>query len=189
MTVYTLFGQPASPAAIGSDNNPYTLGVQFSVSQSATLTGIWFWSAPGAVVIPVTIALFAVSGASLVHSESASWSGAAGAGWIRAAFSSPPSLTSSVSYKAAVLGNTGGTGNWYSPTGAYWSSGPGSAGVTSGPLSAPNNGGGDDGQDTFFNNPSLTYPSNSFNAANYWVDPEITTAAPGGPSLLMASFP
>jgi len=57
----------------------------------------------------------------------------------------------------------------------------GASGITSGPLSAPNNAGGDGGQDTFNVGGSLTYPSGSFNAANYWLDPEVTaTAAAGG---------
>lgn len=179
MTVYTLFGQAATGTALTVDPTSYTLGVQFSVSQpGATLTGVWFYSAATAPVLPQTIALYAVSGASLVHSESASWSGAAGSGWVRAAFASPPSLTSGTSYKACVLQNTGA--NWYSHTSNYWDVGAGSGGVTNGPLSAPNNAGGDGGQDTFTQSAVLSYPVTSFNATNYWVDPEVTasTAAP-----------
>ena len=172
MAVYTLFGQPAAPATGVSDAGAYTFGVQFSVSQSVPLTAIWFYSAPGFTVLPGTIALYAVSGGSLVHSESASWSGAAGSGWVRAPFSSPPSLASSTSYKGAVL-YTGGS-NWYSATAHYWDSGPGAGGITSGPLSAPNNAGGDGGQDTFNSGSSLTYPSGSFNAGTYWLDVEVT---------------
>jgi len=174
VTVYTLFGQEATGSSLNSDTDYYTMGVQFSVDVSgATLTAIWFYSASGAGVLPQDIALFAVSGQSLVHTESASWSGAAGSGWVRAPFSSPPALTSGVSYKACVIENTGDF-EWYSATGAYWSTGAGSGGITSGPVSAPNNAGGDGGQDTFNNGATLTYPDTSFNAANYWVDPEVT---------------
>ena len=65
--------------------------------------------------------------------------------------------------------------NFYGSTANYWTSGAGGAGITNGPLSAPNNAGGDGGQDTFNQSATLTYPLTSFNATNYWVDPEVAT--------------
>ena len=187
MTAYTLFSQ-AGGGALQADPTAYTMGVQFAVSVSgATLTGIWFYSAASAGALPSTIALYAVSGASLVHSETPSWVGAAGSGWVRSAFSSPPSLTASANYKACVFFNPAGQ-NWYSLTANYWSSGAGSGGITNGPLSAVNNAGGDGGQDTFTQSASLAYPSASFNAGNYWMDPEVTTAAPAPPAAQVAAF-
>ena len=75
MTAYTLFGQSGG-GTITVDDNAYTFGVQFSVSQAATLTGIWWYSPSGAGALPTVIALYAVTGTALVHSETASWSGA-----------------------------------------------------------------------------------------------------------------
>lgn len=176
MAVYTLFGQPASPASLTNDSADYTMSVQFSVSGSGcTLTGIWFWSAPGAFSLPETIALFAVSGQTLVHSEPATWSGAAGSGWVKAAFSSPPSLTASAAYKACIFSNSGNF--FYSGTSHYWDTGPGASGISDGPLSAPPDSGADGGQDTFNAGSVLAYPDTSFNAANYWVDPEVTAVS------------
>lgn len=185
MTVYTLFGQPASPAALVSDSNAYTMGVQFSDSNTGdTLTGIWFFSAAGAASLPDTIALYAVSGTSLVHSESASWSGAAGSGWVRAPFATPPALTSGASYKGAA-GIASPAGNWYSATSHYWDTGAGAGGVTSGPLTAPNDAGSSPGQDSFHAlGIDPAYPDASFNATNYWVDVEVTTAGPPPPPLV-----
>lgn len=177
MPTYTLFGQPAAPATLAVDNNTYTLGIQFTVSQPGTLTAIWFFSASGAVDLPSQIALFSVSGRSLVTSQAASWSGAAGSGWVRAAFTSPPQLTGGASYKACILHGPGG--NFYASTAHYWDSGSGSAGISSGPLSAPNNAGGDGGQDTFNAGAALTYPLSVGSASNYWIDPEITTTGGG----------
>jgi hypothetical protein len=172
---YTLFSQPTAPASLVADNAAYTFGVEFSVSEAATLTAVWFFSASGAQDLPSEIALYAVSGATLVHSESASWSGVAASGWVSATFTSPPSLSASVNYKACVL--YPGGGQWYSATSHYWDTGSGSGGITNGPLSAPDNAGGDGGQDTFTQSSSLSYPSSSFNATNYWVDPDVTVAA------------
>lgn len=186
MAVYTLFSQGATGSSLTADATAYTMAVQFSVGVSgSTLTAVWFYSATGAGVLPQTILLYQVSGASLVHSESASWSGAAGSGWVRAVFTSPPSLASGTSYKAAVAQNT--NANWYSTTANYWSSGAGAGGITSGPLTGVNNAGGDGGQDTFTTGvPS--YPSSSFNASNYWMDPEVTTSAPAPPAVQVVAF-
>jgi hypothetical protein len=170
--VYTLFSQQPTGSSIAGDTSAYTLGVQFSVSQAGSLTAVWFYSASGAGALPSTIALFTVAGGTLVHSEAASWSGAAGSGWIRAAFTAPALLTAATAYKACVLTPSGA--NWYSATSLYWSSGAGAGGTTSGPLSAPNNAGASPGQDSFNAGASLTYPAGTFNAANYWVDPEFT---------------
>lgn len=179
MPAFTLFGQKTT-AALTADTANYTLGVQFSVSAPATLTAIWFYSAPGATDLPVTIALFAVSGASLITSQAASWSGAAGSGWVRAAFTSPPALTPGTAYKACVLHSA--VVNWYAAIAAYWTSGAGGSGITNGPLSAPNNAAAAQGQDSFNLAAALTYPASTGNGANYQVDPEVTV--PGGMAQL-----
>ena len=185
MAVYTLFNQSLS-AALVADATTYTMGIQFSVSAvgvaTAEVTAIWFYSPAGAVDRPARIAVFAVSGQSDVHDEAPVWSGAAGTGWIRAPFVTPVALTLGASYKACIFHNQGS--NFYADIPLYWSTGAGSAGITSGPLSAPNNAGADGGQDTFSTNALLSYPATSFNATNYLMDVEVTTTAPpsaGGP--------
>lgn len=188
MTAYTLFSQPSSPATLASDNSGYTFGAEFSVSQAVPLTAIWFYSAPGAQGLPASIALFTVAGGALVHSEAAAWSGSAGSGWIRASFSSPPGLSAGVAYEAGVF--DAGGGDWYSSTPHYWDTGPGAAGITNGILSAPGSAGTPNGQDAFTASSSLAFPAASFNASNYWLDPEVTlatsSAALGAQPLLSA---
>ena len=188
MPAYTLFGQSLT-GALAADAATYTMGVQFSVSQAATLTAVWFYSAPGAANLPSQIALFAVSGASLITSQAAAWSGAAGSGWVRAPFTSPPALAAGISYKACI-GDFINNGNFYSAIAHYWDTGAGQNGISNGPLSAPNNAGADHGQSSFHNAAVLAYPDASFNATNYLVDPEVTvaTTAGGWPSDLVTDF-
>jgi hypothetical protein len=172
---FTLFGQVLTAGLI-SDASAYTFGVQFKVTTSGVLNGIWFYSGPGAGVLPTTIALYSVSGGgsgTLVHSEVASWSGALASGWVLASFASPPSLTAGQAYKGCVFSNAGIF--WYSAVSHYWDTGAGSGGITSGSLVAPNNAGADGGQDTFTTPGPLAYPATSFNAANYLVDVKVTT--------------
>lgn len=180
MTVYTLFGQ-AGGGTNPSDGGSYTMGMQFTLSQSATLTGIWFYSYSTAPTVPGGCAVYQVAGNSVVagsENDTPTWSGAAGSGWIKCTYASGPVLSASTAYKVVVVGS----GGFYSATSHYWDSGAGAAGLTSGIITAPNNAGGDGGQDTFNNAVPLTYPANSFNAANYWVDVEVTSGSPPPPS-------
>lgn len=186
MPAYTLFGQPANPASISADSASYTMGVQFQVSTAATLRAIWFFSASGAFGLPASIALYQVTGQSLVHSEAASWSGSIGSGWVRAAFASPPQLAAATAYKACICETDGNF--FYSATSHYWDTGPGQNGITNGPLSAPANSGAAQGQDSFTGASVLTYPGGSFNAGNYWIDPEVFTV-PVSAGLLTAVWP
>jgi hypothetical protein len=155
------------------------MGVQFSVSVSGgTLNGIWFYSAAGLTSTPDTIALYTTSG-TLVSSQASTFGGAAaGSGWMHGTFTSPPALTSGATYVAAVHGS----GGFYSSTANYWSSGAGSGGISNPPLSAPNNAGAVNGQGVFNTGP-LSFPATSFNATNYWVDPDVTATAAAPPAL------
>lgn len=174
MAAYTLFGQSPVSAGAVADNAAYAFGVEFSVDTPLPLSAIWWYSPPTAQELPETIALFAVSGQSLLHSESASWSGAAGSGWVRAAFTSPPALAQATAYKAVIL-KSGGGNNWYAATASWWTSGPGASGITSGPLSAPSSAASAEGQDNFIVSAVLAYPASGGTGTNYWLDPEVQT--------------
>lgn len=192
MTTWTLFSQQATGASVANDGSSYTLGMQFSLSQAAALTGIWFYSPSSATVLPPGCCIFQETspGSGTIvpgtSNTSPSWSGAAGSGWVKCSYNGTVTLSSGVTYKVCVRKDTSPL--VYSATGAYWSSGPGGSGLANGIITAPNNSGGDGGQDTFVQNvASLTYPASSFNAGNYWIDVEVTTASVSG--LLLACFP
>jgi hypothetical protein len=180
MAVNTLFGQAATGSSVANDAASYTMGMQFTLSQPATLTGIWFYSAPGANGLPAGCAIYLRTGAgagSIVagsENDSPSWSGAAGSGWVRCAYASGPALAASTVYKVVILKDA--TSQVYSTTSHYWDSGPGASGLTSGIITAPNSVSADNGnQDSFGVSGSLVYPDSSFSATNYWIDVEVTT--------------
>jgi Domain of unknown function (DUF4082) len=176
VTSYTVFGQPSAPATIVSDNGAETLGMQFSLNQSLPLTGIWWFSPSGAVDLPTACGIFQVNNTTLVagtSNVSPSWSGAAGSGWVKCSYNGAVTLFANTAYKVVISHDAGN--NYYGATAHYWDSGTGQNGLTSGPITAVNNAGGDGGQDTYATASSLTYPSASFNANNYWVDVEVTT--------------
>lgn len=187
MTVYTLFGQPAAPAALTVDGASYTMGMQFAVSAPAALTGIWFFSPPGATDLPRGCCIYQITGVNTgaqvagTVADPASWSGPAGSGWVKATFDGSVTLTPGNNYRVCILHV--GAGNFYGTTSAYWSTGPGSGGITSGILSAPAAAAADGAnQDAFITNVvGLTYPNTSFNSSNYWIDVEVTTVSSTGP--------
>lgn len=190
MATSILFPGSTAGPALSADPTSYTFGVQISVSQNCVLNAVRFFSPTGAAVLPQTIGVYQVTGAgtgTLVHSESATWSGAAGSGWVRAKFSAPPALVTGTQYKVVVLQNTGA--NWYGTFSHYWSTVvPSSGSLVSGIITAPGNAGADGGQCTFNMGAALTYPTSSFNESNYYISPEVatekfntgTTAAIGG---------
>jgi len=190
----TLFGQPASPSALTQDTGSYSMGMQFTLSQNAPLTGIWWWSPPGAVGLPLACGIYQVTGPGTGTAvpgtvvSGASWSGAAGSGWVKHAYDGSVILQAGTTYKVVI--SNGGAGEFfYGGTSHYWdTTGPGANGLTSGIITAPDNAGGDGGQDTFATTTVLTYPSTSFGAANYWVDVEVSVSS-SPPQITTATLP
>jgi hypothetical protein len=183
VTVYTLFGQGAAGSLV-SDASVYTFGMQFSLSQDAALTGIWWYSAADAASLPTACVIYAVTGQAKVsgtENDSPTWSGAAGSGWVKCAYDGSITLTASTAYKVCAFNANGGDGNWYSVTSHYWDTGTGSGGLTSGIITAPDNAGADGGQDAFSGDEALDYPDTSFNAGNYWLDVQVTVSSPPDP--------
>ncbi len=170
----TLFGQPASPSTVQSDNATYTLGTQFSLPQSAPLTGVWFYSASGSGSLPSACAIYAVSGQTIVsgtQNTSPTWSGAVGSGWVKCTYDGSVTLAANTQYKVCVQG---GGSDWYTATNHYWDTGAGQYGVNTGALTAPNAANASGGaQSTFVVSGSLAYPANAFEAGNYWIDVEV----------------
>ena len=122
MTTSTLFGQ-ANPGSVTSGaGNAGTNGLHFTVSASCQLDGIWHYSPSPSTQLPTSIGLYTTQASpatgTLVTSQAASWSGAAGSGWVFAAFTSPPSLTSGVNYMAAKFRNDA-TNEWVAPSRGY----------------------------------------------------------------------
>lgn len=175
---FSLFGG-ATPSGGSAVTNTGTLGTLVESAEAGTLAGIAFYSPPGSTVLPSEIALYAVTGQALIASQTPTWSGAAGSGWVAAAFASPPELSPGTQYMAAVSG----TGMGYYDTDSYWSSGAGASGITSGPLSSP----GGTGTQGFYNPAtSLAYPGSQYDSSNWWVDVSFVVAGTASSSGLLA---
>jgi hypothetical protein len=168
--------QNAAPsgAVDAADTSALNLGLRFQASSSGTIAGIRFYKESDNTG-PHTGSLWSAGGTLLAtgtfSSESAS-------GWQELDFSSPVAVTAGTTYVASYHTDTGHY--------AITSNGLASA-VTNGPLTALASGG------VYAYGPADAFPSNSFNASNYWVDvvyspssgttpPAVTSVTPGAGS-------
>jgi hypothetical protein len=151
------------------------VGVRFTSEANGYINGIRFYK--GATNTGTHVGnLWSVSGQLLA---SGTFSGESASGWQQMNFSTPVSIAAGAVYVASYHTNTGG----YSYTGAYFG-----AAYDAAPLHAPASAAGA-GNGVYLYGPSA-FPTQSYNAANYWVDvvfntvfvdsvpPSVTTQTP-----------
>jgi Domain of unknown function (DUF4082)/Bacterial Ig-like domain len=145
--------QNAAPsgAVDANDTSAVNLGVQFQASSSGRIIGIRFYKEVDNTGTHVG-SLWSASGTLLA---TGTFSGETASGWQELDFSSPVTITAGTTYVASYHTNTG----HYADT----SNGLASS-VTNGPLTALASGG------VYAYGSSNAFPSNTFNASNYWVD-------------------
>lgn len=179
---------PKIPPTQNDDNFEQTMGTEFILSESCALNNIWFYSPPNSTQLPTRCAIWNVGNQQVVgntDNSSPSWSGAAASGWISCSYSGV--ILSAGRYKVTVY-TPGGSDNFYQETEEYFGGGgpASSAGITYGPLSAPNiTNANSPGQSTFQHGGWL-YPDTydaGFHGQNRWVDVEVTpsSASAGSP--------
>lgn len=153
---YSLFeyGTPATVDA--NDGSSVNLGVKFTADTSGTVTGIRFYKASANTGTHVGT-LWSAAGTQLAQ---VTFSGEDASGWQKASFSSPVAITAGTTYVASYLAPNGR----YSVSGAAF----GAAGFDNPPLRALADAFGGNGVYSYGG--STVFPTNSFNAANYWVD-------------------
>jgi hypothetical protein len=193
---------PDPPDRIADSALNYTIATEFILSADCALDRIWFYSPSTASQLPTECGIWDISSQSLVSgtdNSSPSWSGVAGSGWVYCDYSqSGTTLTAGTKYKVAVVNGDANPSSWNSATIDYWSTGTGSSGISSGPISAPDEADSSSpGQSSYNQGPTFTYPATYFTggAPNYWVDVEVTpslTPPPPpvtGPGGFLAFFP
>ncbi len=120
----------------------YVIATEVHLSRQCTLNNAWYWSPSTAAQLATRAGVYSITGADsgteVAVIASPSWSGAAGSGWVKAAFAGGTTLAAG-SYKVYVYNSAASPDQWSATdlSSAYWASGEGSAGITSGPLNAP----------------------------------------------------
>lgn len=172
---WTLYSQAAETVETTGTTTGGTVGLHFSVSEACPLAALWLYSPSGhsLTVLPTAIALYDYATNALIHSETGvTWSGAAGSGWVRAAFASPPELAPGTEYTAAAFRSSGAWFIYDSDTG--WS-----GDVTSGPITAPVS----DGTQGWYNEDNTTaisFPGSQLAGYNWYLDVEVLAPADSG---------
>jgi methionine-rich copper-binding protein CopC len=163
----TVFGSsaPASPA--DSDSASVELGVKLRASTSGSVTGIRFYKSSTNTGTH-TGSLWSATGTRLA---TGTFTGETASGWQQLVFPTPVAITAGTTYVASYLAPNG----HYNADDGYFTSG----GVTNGPLTALQS--GTDGPNGIYAyGAGGTFPTSSFNDANYWVDVTFTTGSSGG---------
>src|SRR4051794_34416041 len=153
----TLFSASATPTTItANDPSAVDLGVKFQASTSGEIVGIRFYKGPQNTG-PHIGDLWTSSGSLLA---SAPFTNESASGWQQVNFSTPVSITANTAYIASYEAPKGE----YSASNSYFTNS-----VTNGPLTARSSSLAG-GNGVYAYGSSNPFPSNSFEAANYWVD-------------------
>ncbi|HKU12101.1 MAG TPA: DUF4082 domain-containing protein [Sinomonas sp.] len=170
----SVFPLNATPATANSgDTNGVELGMKFQPTTGGQITGVRFykgsqnsgthvgnlWSASGTKLATVTF-----------ENESAS-------GWQQAYFSAPVSVTANTTYVISYFAPAGN----YSYTSSGLSAQQGSAPIL-GLASGASGGNG-----VYAYGSGSSFPANTYNSTNYWVDAVFNPGSPAAPAVLSTS--
>jgi hypothetical protein len=147
---------PSSYTDVSDQSSGVELGIKFTAANDGSITGIRFYKVPDNTGTH-TGTLWSSTGTVLA---TGTFTNESTQGWEELDFSSPVSITAGTTYVASYH-----TGAWHYADTPNALSSP----VVNGPLTALANGG------VYGYGSSSTFPTNSFNAANYWVDVVYTT--------------
>jgi hypothetical protein len=172
----SIFGSGAPATVDSGDAASVVLGVAFNSDTAGYITGVRFSKAAANTGTHVG-ALWSATGQLLV---TATFTGESASGWQQASFASPVAVTVGTTYVASYLAPAG----HYSFTGAALA-----AQVDSVPLHALASSAVPNGNGLYQYSATNAFPTGSFNATNYWVDPVFspTVAPPGAPAGVSAT--
>lgn len=162
------------PNTSANDGNSVNLANEFSVSVAATATHAHFYRGATDIVGTATANLWSVTSSSAGVLLASKVFTLSGTGWQTVAFNTPVPLTAGQRYRIGVHL----PGGIYTVTSAYWTTGPGGSGITSGLITAPNKAGATGTQQSAYGYASSgVFPTQTFGGNNYWVD--VTVEASG----------
>ncbi|HJZ37720.1 MAG TPA: DUF4082 domain-containing protein, partial [Solirubrobacterales bacterium] len=178
VTPYDTIFDLATPATVDSgDSGSVELGVKFNSETAGTIEGIRFYKAATNTGTHVGT-LWTSTGEKLAE---ATFTGETASGWQQVKFATPVPIAANTTYVAGYL----------APAGHYSDNGPSlEAAVSNGPLHAIASG-STGGNGVYAYGAGVTFPKESFNGTNYWVDvlfaPPAPPSVPGAPTGVTAT--
>jgi len=160
----TIFDFATPATADSGEGDAVELGVKFKADNSGSITGVRFYKSAANTGTHIG-SLWSTGGTRLAQ---ATFTGESDSGWQSVTFSSPVAVTAGTTYVAS----------YFAPQGHYSSSSHGlDAAVDNGPLHTIAN--GTSGNGVYAYGTTSTFPSNSYQGTNYWVDVLYAVPAPG----------
>ena len=166
----SIWSGAATPQSVDNDTNAVELGVRFRSNANGYITGIRFYKFASNTGTHIGN-LWSSAGALLA---SATFTAETTSGWQQVTFASPVAVTANTTYIASYHTNVG----QYAVDSNYFTSS-----VDNGPLHAFAD--GDGGSNGLYRYAAgSAFPTNSWQATNYWVDVVFTTSLGGGTTSL-----
>jgi hypothetical protein len=160
-----VFPSTVTPTVVAdADTAAVELGMKFRPNVSGYLTGVRFWKGSSTMTGTKSVSLWTTGGARLATATIATETAT---GWQTGTFQTPVAVTANTVYVVSYFAPEGR----YSATGSYFTS----AGVTNGPLYALRDG-ESGGNGVYAYTATSSFPSQTYQAANYWVDPVFVTS-------------
>ncbi|RKH10478.1 DUF4082 domain-containing protein [Corallococcus sp. CA053C] len=159
-----------APAQVDPDTTAVEVGVRFQSSAPGVLDKVRFYRDPAAALTTSAVHVWSASGALLASSV---WVGEGGphTGWV----------TLDLYPDVPLAANTQYVVSYHAPEGRYTvTEGAFTSGYTAGVLSVPVDGG------VYGYGPRGTFPTESWNHSNYWVEPLVKFSPPETPLFLRA---
>jgi hypothetical protein len=170
----TIWNSTTTPiVASANDPNAVELGVKFRATMNGYITALRFYKGPANTGTHVGN-LWTSTGRLLA---SVTFTNETASGWQQATLPSPVAISANTTYVASYHTNVGG----YAADGAYFAP----AGVNNPPLQAL--GDGVDGGNGVYQYGPSSFPSQSYNAGNYWVDVVFTSPQTATQPILSAT--
>jgi hypothetical protein len=169
---YSLFSTSTVPGTVTvNDSNPVELGVKFSAAAAGNIIGMRFYKGPQNTGAH-TAELWDQTGSLLA---SATFSNETASGWQTVIFANPVAIAANTTYTASYH-----AGAYYSADGNFFA-----GAYTNGPLGAPASVGA--GGNGVYSYGASGFPSNTYNATNYWVDVLFTPTGGANPPVISSS--
>lgn len=174
MANYYLFPASSYSTTFAGAGTPYSLGVEFEITDAGWVRAIGIYRGSTSVKGPLTGRIYRVSDQSPVAGTDVTFT-VDGTGWLTAYLAKPIALQVGVRYRAVVHHPDG-----FNRIASYWTTGDGSAGIAMGRLRAPRKADATgQGQGTYTQASSVSYPATSnSDGPNYMIDVIVTDVDP-----------
>jgi hypothetical protein len=172
----SIWPSTATPAVIeDADTGAVELGVKFRSDVAGNVTGIRFYKGPNNTGTHIGN-LWSSTGANL---GTVTFTGETASGWQQQSFAAPVAITANTTYVAS----------YFAPVGRYSATNNGLASaVDNAPLHALASG-ASGGNGVYKYSATSTFPDQTFQATNYWVDVVFVPSAGGSPAPAPAPAP